>query len=137
MNTTNWKTITHWTVTGLFAGLMLFSAALYLSGAEAIAQGLARLGYPGYLLVILGTAKLLGSLALLQTRLPRLREWAYAGFTINLLGATASHLLAGDPVGSALVPAALLAPLALSHALQPSRPLPAPGEGAVGLNRAA
>jgi hypothetical protein len=119
MKTTNWKTTTHWTATGLFAGLMLLSAAMYLSGAEAIAQGLAHLGYPAYVLVILGTAKLLGALALLQTRLPTLREWAYAGFTINLLGAAASHLLAGDPVSAALAPAVLLVPVAVSYAFRP------------------
>jgi len=82
-----------------------------------------HLGYPPYLLTILGTAKLLGALALLQNRLPTLREWAYAGFTINLLGATASHLFAGDPLSIAMVPAALLAPLAVSYILGPERHL--------------
>ena len=77
--THDWKTITHWTATGLFAGLMLLSASMYLSGAAPIREALATLGYPAYILVILGTAKLLGLFALLQTRLPRLREWAYAG----------------------------------------------------------
>ena len=120
--TRDWKTIAHWTATGLFAGLMLLSASMYLSGAAPIRDGLSSLGYPAYMLVILGTAKLLGSLALLQTRLPLLREWAYAGFTINLLGASASHLLAGDGTAATLLPAALLVPLAVSHTLQPVRP---------------
>ena len=87
--------------------------------------------------MILGTAKLLGSFALLQTRLPRLREWAYAGFTINLIGATASHLLAGDALGHAIVPAALLVPLAVSHALQPVRQHSVIDEMAVRITRAA
>ena len=82
---------------------------------------MAHLGYPAYLPAILGTAKLLGALALLQNRVPTLREWAYAGFTINLLGATASHLFAGDPLSVAIVPAVLLAPLALSYVLRPER----------------
>ena len=135
--TRDWKTIVHWTVTGLFAGLMLMSASMYLSGAAQIREGLATLGYPAYLLTILGTAKLLGAAALLQTRLPRLREWAYAGFTINLIGATASHLLAGDAIGHAMAPAALLMPLALSHVLQPARQLPVPSETSVRINHAA
>jgi hypothetical protein len=45
---------------------------------------------------ILGSAKLLGAIVLLIGRLPRLVEWAYAGFVILFLGATASHLFAGD-----------------------------------------
>jgi hypothetical protein len=120
--TRDWKTIAHWTATGLFAALMLLSASMYLSGAAPIRDGMTALGYPAYILVILGTAKLLGSFALLQTRLPLLREWAYAGFTINLLGASASHLLAGDGLAATMLPAALLVPLAVSYTLQPVRP---------------
>jgi len=70
-------------------------------------------------LIILGTAKLLGAPALLQNRLPVLREWAYDGFTINLIGAAASHLFAGDAVSFAMVPAMLLVLLAASYVLQP------------------
>lgn len=119
--TTNWKVMTYWTITVLFAGLMLLSAAMYLSGAASIRETLAHLGYPAYILTILGTAKLLGAVALLQNRLPTLREWAYAGFTIDLIGATASHVFAGDPVGASMVPALFLIPLAVSYVLRPDR----------------
>ena len=118
MRRTDWKTAGYWTSTALFAGLMLLSAWLYLSGASQIRDTLAHLGYPAYILMILGTAKLLGSLALLQNRSQVLREWAYAGFTINLIGATSSHLLAGDGVGVAIIPATLLVPLAASYVLR-------------------
>jgi len=121
MRKTDWKTIGHWTFTVLFAGLMLLAASMYLSGAAQIRDTLAHLGYPAYILMILGTAKLLGALALLQNRSQTLREWAYAGFTINLIGATSSHLLAGDGVGVAIVPAMLLIPLAASYVLRPDR----------------
>jgi DoxX-like protein len=77
---------------------------LYVSGAPMIRETLTHLGYPGYLLVILGAAKLLGSAALLQTRVPTLREWAYAGFMIDLIGAVASHAFTGDPLGVTAVP---------------------------------
>ena len=135
--TRNWKSTAHWAATALFAALMLLSAAMYLSGAASIRDGLSSLGYPAYLLVILGTAKLLGSLALLQTRLPKLREWAYAGFTINLLGAAASHVLAGQGFATAIAPAVLLVPLAVSHVLQPVRERSAIDEMAVRIRRAA
>jgi hypothetical protein len=118
---TNWRRIGYWITTGGFAALMLFSAALYLSGAAGIRDTLLHLGYPPYILTILGTAKLIGAFALLQPRWSTLREWAYAGFTINLIGATASHVFAGDPASAAVVPAAFLVPLALSYGLRPDR----------------
>ena len=69
--------------------------------------------------------------------MPRLREWAYAGFTINLIGATASHLLAGDGLAHAITPAALLLPLAVSHVLQPVRQHPVIDDLGVRISRAA
>ena len=58
---------------------------------------LKHLGYPGYFSVILGVWKVLGSVAVLAPRFPRLKEWAYAGMFFNMTGAAASHLAAGDP----------------------------------------
>lgn len=112
----SWKTLISRGATVLFAGLMLLSAFMYLSGAPQIQESLAHLGYPPYILAILGTAKLLGSIALLQPVLPTLREWAYAGFTINLIGATVSHIFSGDPVGVTAAPVMVLALLAVSYA---------------------
>ena len=47
---------------------------------------LKRLGYPLYFLVILGIWKLLGAVALVIPRFPRLKEWAYAGVFLRLDG---------------------------------------------------
>jgi len=69
---------------------------LFASGSEQVIQIFHTLGYPLYLMKILGFAKILGALAILTGRIPRMKEWAYAGFTFLFLGATASHLLAGD-----------------------------------------
>ena len=55
-----------------------------------------RLGYPSYLLVILGVWKLLGAVALAIPRFPRLKEWAYAGVIFNLTGALVSHVVSRD-----------------------------------------
>ena len=54
------------------------------SGPENIAAMVLHLGYPLYLVRILGTAKALGLLAIVTGFSPKLREWAYAGFVINL-----------------------------------------------------
>ncbi len=78
-----------------------------------------HLGYPLYLLKILGWWKPLGAIALLVPRFPRLKEWAYAGTFINMTGAAASHVACGDDVG-ALIGPILFAVLTLaSWALRP------------------
>jgi hypothetical protein len=69
---------------------------LFAHGAKATVQSYLLLGYPLYLMKILGFAKILGAIVLLTDRSRRFSEWAYAGFGILFLGATASHLLAGD-----------------------------------------
>ena len=54
-----------------------------------------RLGYPAYFLVILGVWKLLGAVAVIIPRFPRLKEWAYAGAVFDLTGALASNVVSG------------------------------------------
>ncbi|MFG3556048.1 DoxX family protein [Micromonospora sp. NPDC047557] len=77
------------------------------------------LGYPGYLATILGTAKLIAGVVVLAPRLPRLKEWAYAGILINMIGAAAS-IVATRQSATALIPPAMVAGLALlSWTLRP------------------
>lgn len=92
--------------TGLFAGMMIVSGILYLVGPSPILRMLRPLGYPRYFLRLLGVAKLLGVVGLVARGRPRLREWAYAGFTFDLVFAIASHA-ATD--GAAHVPPAIVA----------------------------
>lgn len=66
-----------------------------------------HLGYPVSLLTLLGICKILGSIALLIPKFPRLKEWAYAGFFFIMSGAIFSHVAAGDPI-TELLPALLL-----------------------------
>ena len=68
----------YWTTTTLIALAFLTGGAAYLSRAEFALAGMAELGYPAYFVTILGTWKVLGGLAILAPRLPRLKEWAYA-----------------------------------------------------------
>ncbi len=95
--------IVYWISTGLFSLLMLFSAFGYLSQSEQMVEGMKHFGYPLFILNILGTAKLLGALALLTPKFAKLKEWAYAGFTFNLIGAIWTHLAVGDSAGAAFV----------------------------------
>ena len=98
-----------------FSLAMTASALLFLSGTPRVAANLGALGYPPYLAKLLGIAKLCGVAVLWLPEPKGLREWAYAGFVFNLVGAVASHLASPGPPSHALQPAVLLVPLLLSY----------------------
>ena len=83
--------------------VQLFKAKEGQGGVDMVTH----LGYPVYLLTILGIWKILGVVALLIPKFPLLKEWAYAGIFFVMSGAIFSHIATGDPV-SALFPSLLL-----------------------------
>jgi uncharacterized membrane protein len=85
--------IIYWVSTSLFAVFMIFSGitnALVIPDAVEIIS--TQLGYPQYIIPFLGVAKILGGIALLVPRFPRLKEWAYAGLFFDILGAAYSGI---------------------------------------------
>ena len=94
--------IIYWAFTILFCLGMLFSGVSELMQTPQSVEVLKHLGYPAYLNIILGIAKVLGVLAILQWQFKTLKEWAYAGFTIDFLGASASLYFAGGGILMAL-----------------------------------
>ncbi len=79
--------ILYWVFTILLVVLMLFSAfGTFVSSPES-AKFATQFGYPTYIFKFLAVAKILGVIAILVPGNPRLKEWAYAGFTFDLLGA--------------------------------------------------
>ena len=107
MNTLKANKVIYWIATLIFvvpSGIMGI-LELFLGGPASTVQALVLLGYPLYLLKIIGFAKIAGAIAVLFNKAPRLKEWAYAGFTIEFLGAAASHFLASDLKG---IPAPLI-----------------------------
>ncbi|MDB6093027.1 MAG: hypothetical protein JWM32_589 [Verrucomicrobia bacterium] len=114
----NGKKVTYWVATLIVCGFMAFNAVSYLSHEPKLMAAFASLGYPPYFPMILGVAKLLGVLALLVPGLPRLKEWAYAGFTFTFLGAIFSHL-ASNQNQAVLMPAATLVVLVISYVFRP------------------
>lgn len=87
---------------------MLMSTYLYFTAPPEVVVGIKALGYPVYFLKILGTAKLLGVLAIVYGRFRTLKEWAYAGFVFDLIGASASHYFSGDPISKIIIPIIVL-----------------------------
>jgi hypothetical protein len=95
--------IIYWITTGLVALGFAMSSYMYLSQNKELMTGFAMLGYPVYFVTILGVAKLLGALAIVNPWSAKVKEWAYAGFTFTLIGATWTHIATGTPFVSPLV----------------------------------
>lgn len=88
--------ILYWTFTVLFAGFMIFSAVPdVLVTEDAVNLMHDFLGYPVYIIGFIGIAKLLGALVVLTPGFNRVKEWAYAGLIIDLVGATYSVIAKG------------------------------------------
>ena len=91
--------IWYWIFTSLLIILMLFSAFSSFSYSPQGVELMKHIGYPYNVLILLSIAKILGVIAILVPGFPRLKEWAYAGFTFDLVGAIYAGLTAGDPLG--------------------------------------
>jgi len=116
---TKLKVIGYWLTTGLFAAAFLAAGAAELAGAPSAVTATIALGYPAYVLTILGLWKILSVPALLAPGLPRLKEWAYAGVFFDLTGAAASLAFSGGSPGNMATPLVLLLVAAASWALRP------------------
>jgi len=86
-----------WVFAGLLSALIVLSALPDLFRDPGAVSVFHHLGYPEYLLPFLGTAKLLGVVAVLAPGTWRIKEWAFAGISFDLGGALYSHLSVGDP----------------------------------------
>src|SRR5258707_608724 len=83
-------------------------------------ETLVHLGYPAYFAWILGVGKLLGAIIIAVPGLPRLKEWAYAGFFFDLTAAAFSRASVGDGAADIIAPLVFLALVLASWALRPT-----------------
>jgi uncharacterized membrane protein YphA (DoxX/SURF4 family) len=127
------KVIGYWATTAIVALELLAGGVMDLAGGvtdlthdrtvfvigQPVVEVLAHLGYPVYLLTILGLWRLLGAIALLAPRFPRLKEWVYAGTFFELTGAAASSAARGDNAGALIWPLIFAALAVASWALRP------------------
>jgi hypothetical protein len=90
-------TIVYWIVTAIFCAQMSFTAYAELRLPQ-VAEAFTHLGFPGYFRVELSWAKVLGVLLVPAPVPDRVKEWAYAGFAIDLASAIIAHLAVGDGV---------------------------------------
>ncbi len=117
------KTAAYWGATGLVALFMLSGGVAHVLQVQASVDGFVALGYPLHFVTLLGIWKLLGALAILAPKLPRLKEWAYAGIVFDLTGAAFAWASVGDAAGSTgshiVAPLVLLGLAGVSWALRP------------------
>ena len=111
----------YWSATAVTVFVLLSGGLAYLLRADFAVGGVVALGYPAYVVTILGVWKLLAVPALLVPGFDRLKEWAYAGVMFDLTGAAASHLAVGDPLWHQFLIGGLLGAAFVSYGLRPAR----------------
>ena len=105
----------YWASTSVLAIGMLLAGIQEARHAPEVLEAAHRLGYPEYLLTLLGVAKLVGAPLLLLQRFPHLKEWVYAGFSFDFGGAIISHTVSGDTLFQTLPAISCAALLAISY----------------------
>jgi uncharacterized membrane protein len=102
MTKTN-KTI-YWIATILLSLGMLSGGVAQILKVQQNVEGTVHLGYPIYIMSILGVWKILGVIAIIIPKFKLLKEWAYAGFFFAMTGAVISHITVGDTFLQFLAP---------------------------------
>lgn len=111
--------IIYWIATIWLSLGMLSTGIVQLLKTEDEVNKMTELGYPLYFLTIIGAWKILGVVAILIPKFPLLKEWAYAGFFINMSGAIISHLMSGSEAKEIFGPALLLVLTIISWYFRP------------------
>lgn len=114
------RSIAYWVTTALTGFVFLFGGVMDVRQTPDVVKGITDLGYPAYFATILGIWKVLGALVVLAPRLPRLKEWAYAGMIFDLTAASASHASVGDPPAKIIIPLVIAGIVMASWALRPA-----------------
>jgi len=106
-------------ITGLAAVSWLYFGMLYLihdPGEWRVAHQ--QLGFPLYIIPLLGVTHILGGVGVLIPNVPRLTEWVYAGLVINLLLAFYSQLNGGGSTWEKFDPILVLVFVVASYGLR-------------------
>ena len=111
--------IIYWIATIWLALGMTSTGIVQLMKMKEEADMFTHLGYPHYLLTILGVCKMFGVVVVLIPKSPLLKEWTYAGFFFMMAGAIASHLICGDGAKDLFGPTLLLVLTTVSWYLRP------------------
>ncbi|WP_431242805.1 DoxX family protein [Flavobacterium sp. P21] len=112
--------IIYWVATLWLALGMTATGIVQLLQSKDETDRMSHLGYPIYLLILLGVWKLLGVVTVLAPKFPLLKEWAYAGFFFAMSGAIFSHFAANDDAKDFFGPTLLLILTVISWYFRPA-----------------
>lgn len=113
------RSVGYWSATVPVVAELGLGGIWDITRIRLVSNVVTHLGYPSYFLVLLGSWKVLGAIALLVPRRALLKEWAYAGAFFTYTGAIVSHLTTGYGLGEVALLAVMTALTALSWALRP------------------
>lgn len=121
------RRIGYWVSTGFIALVMTGGGTVDILSPPEVMKQVEQLGFPDYFYPMLGVWKLFAAAVLLAPKLQRVKEWAYAGITIDLTAASYAHLVVGDPAFNIVAPLVFLSIGLTSWYLRPaSRKLASP-----------
>ena len=112
--------IIYWIATIWLALGMVSTGIVQIIEMEEEVDVITNLGYPVYILTILGIWKILGVVAVLIPKFPLVKEWAYAGFVFIMSGALFSHIVVGDSAKALFGPTLLLVLTVISWYFRPA-----------------
>jgi hypothetical protein len=112
--------ISYWITTAWLSLGMLSTGIVQLIQTKEEVAMMNHLGYPLYVLTIIGIWKIAGVAAILLPKFPLLKEWAYAGFFFAMSGAIFSHVAAGDTAKEVFGPVLLLLLTVVSWYFRPA-----------------
>lgn len=109
--------IIFWTATTIIALMeAVMPITTWIFAPEFMTVGTKALGYPDYFAYSLVIAKILGVIAIALPKIPqKLKEWAYAGLTFNLIFAFISHSCVDKNIGYMIMPLVFLGILSVSY----------------------
>lgn len=113
------KSILYWVSTILVTLIYVATGILNLMGSDHILTDILHLGFPPYIMKILGFWKLMAAITILLPKTIRLKEWAYAGMLFDLSGAAFSRMSIGDPPQMIIVPLLIMGLVMISWVSRP------------------
>jgi len=112
--------IIYWVATLWLSLGMVSTGAVQIIKMKEEVDNFTSLGYPSYLMTLIGVWKILGVVAVLVPQFPVVKEWAYAGFFFAMSGAIVSHVVSGHEPMQSVGPALLLVLTVLSWYFRPT-----------------
>lgn len=112
--------VIYWVATIWLSLGMVSTGIVQLIQMEEEVQKMNTLGYPSYFLTIIGVWKILGVIAVLVSKFPLIKEWAYAGFFFLMSGAIFTHLAVADEAVKYFGPTLLLVLTIVSWYFRPA-----------------